>query len=722
MSHRRPRLDLRLGLCFGLGLLLAASSPVRAESPAEKIRPVPPPGVAVPDADRASLQGDLDALAGRIEGLREALKDRPKLLAFLPDVQIFHAAVDSALRYGEFFDLKEVEWARSLLKQGVERAEALDRGETPWNSAAGLVVRGYTSKIDGSIQPYGLVVPRSYRADSPHRFRLDVWCHGRGETLSELNFLRQRTTSIGEFAPADAFVLHPYGRFCNANKFAGEVDLFEALEDVKAHYPIDDDRLVMRGFSMGGAAAWQFATHFPSVWAAAAPGAGFAESADFLGVFRKGSTSTPPPWYEQTLWRLYDSTGYAANLFNLPTVAYSGEKDGQKQAADLMARTLAEESGLKGLQKLADDLAGQVLPEDGIDLVHVIGAGAGHKYTPEAKAEIDRRIDAIARKGRDPVPAEVDFTTYTLRYNESSWVRIDGLARHWERARVRARLRSWFDGSFSMIGDDRLGPDVHSENVTALTLTVPAGHAPFDPRKAFKARIDGDVVKVPKAGSDRSWTASFRKVDGRWTLAGPDDDGRLVKRHGLQGPIDDAFYDSFLMVRPTGPASNEQVGAWTQAELSRALDRWRRQFRGQARVKDDTDVTEADIASSNLVLWGDPSSNAVLAKVLDRLPVKWNADRVELAGESHDARTHAPTLIFPNPLNPRRYVVLNSGFTYGEFDDLNNARQTPKLPDFAVVDVTSPPTPREPRKIVQAGFFDEAWRPRAETHQPKSHP
>ena len=67
-------------------------------------------------------------------------------------------------------------------------------------------------------------------------------------------------------------MLHPYGRYCNANKFAGEIDLFEALDHVKKHYPIDEDRLVMRGFSMGGAACWQFAVHYPSMWAAAAPG------------------------------------------------------------------------------------------------------------------------------------------------------------------------------------------------------------------------------------------------------------------------------------------------------------------------------------------------------------------------------------------------------------------------------------------------------------------
>ena len=71
--------------------------------------------------------------------------------------------------------------------------------------------------------------------------------------------------------------------------------------------------------------------------------------------------------------------------------------------------------------------------------------------------------------------------------------------------------------------------------------------------------------------------------------------------------------------------------------------------------------------------------------------------------------THVPILIYPNPLNPKKYVVLNSGFTFREFDYLNNARQTPKLPDYAVIDITTPPDFRYPGKIALAGFFGEDW-------------
>jgi hypothetical protein len=53
--------------------------------------------------------------------------------------------------------------------------------------------------------------------------------------------------------------------------------------------------------------------------------------------------------------------------------------------------------------------------------------------------------------------------------------------------------------------------------------------------------------------------------------------------------------------------------------------------------------------------------------------------------------------------------VINSGFTYREYDYLNNARQVPKLPDFAVVDINVPMSSRAPGGIVGAGFFNERW-------------
>ena len=75
-----------------------------------------------------------------------------------------------------------------------------------------------------------------------------------------------------------------------------------------------------------------------------------------------------------------------------------------------------------------------------------------------------------------------------------------------------------------------------------------------------------------------------------------------------------------------------------------------------------------------------------------------------------DAQTHMPLLIHPNPLNRDRYVVLNSGPTHREAHDHTNSLQNPKLPDWAIVDLTTPPSAEAPGRVADADFFDEQWR------------
>lgn len=645
-------------------------APALAQQSANNVRRIPAPGIEIPAADRVELEGGIFRLGKDIDELREELKSKPELLELLPDVQIFHNAVRYALQHNEFFKPEDFKAAKWQIKQGLERAYNLRQGRAPWTAQTGLVVRGYVSEIDGSVQPYGLVVPESYQANSPHQYRLDVWFHGRNENLSEVNFIAERQKNAGQFTPPNAIVLHPYGRYCNANKFAGEVDLFEALAAVRKHYQIDENRISVRGFSMGGAATWHIAAHHAGMWVSAAPGAGFAETAEYVKA-----NLNDVPWYEQKLWHWYNATDYAANLFNCPTVAYSGEIDRQIQAANIMARELKAE---------------------GLELTHIIGPQTEHKYHPDAIKQINRRIDSIVAVGRNPLPRRVKFTTWTLRYNRMAWVQVDALGEHWQRARVEAEIRN------------NAPIQIMTENVTALTLQMEAGQCPLDNSRRPTVVIDKQEVAASPVLSDRSWLSRFHKVDGKWTLAEKSEEG-LSKRHGLQGPIDDAFMSSFVFVRPTGKAMNDKVSAWSASEMNRAVDQWRAMFRGEARIRDDTAINDADIADSNLILWGDPSSNAVLARIIAKLPIAWNAQTVKIGEQGFAASTHAPVMIYPNPLNPKRYIVVNSGFTFREAHHLTNAQQTPKLPDWAIVDLSVPASPYAPGRIAAAGFFGERW-------------
>ena len=651
------------------GLVAAAFADGAADNIPEKVRPVPQPGVEVPAADRTDLEKGLSDLGQAINDLK---KD-PKAAAYLPDVQIYHNAARYALQFNEFFNPNEIGAAKRLLQEGLQRAQQLKEGQTPWLTTPGPKALGYVSEVDGSVQPYGLYIPPSYTPNSAHRWRLDTWFHGRGETLSEVNFINGAARGGGPFVRPDTFTVQPYGRYNTANKLAGETDLFEAIADIKRRFKIDDNRIVIRGFSMGGAACWHFAAHFASDWAAAAPGAGFSETPDFLKVYQ--NESLKPSWWEVKLWQMYDCPEYTANFVNLPLVAYSGEIDSQKQAADLMSRALAKEN---------------------IPMVHIIGPKTAHAYHKDAIPLINERIDSIAAHGRTVVPRRVSVQTPTLKYNRQYWVTVDALGQHWEPSRVDAEI----------LNDHTV--QVKTKNVQALTLDMPSGYCPLAEGVATTVQIDGANVKVSPVFSDRSWTVHLHKADGSW-LAGELPAEGLRKAHNLQGPIDDAFMQSFMIVRPTGTPQNPGVSKWVDSELQHGISEWRRQMRGDARIKNDTDVTDADIAQHNLALWGDPGSNRILAKIADRLPIKWTADAVVVGGERYPASTHAPIFIFPNPLNPKKYVVLNSSFTYREYDYLNNAREVPKLPDWVVVDTTTPPNSRYPGKIVNANFFNERW-------------
>ena len=678
-----------------------ANAPAASPAQNRPAKQLPPPGVAIPDLERAELTAAVAELGKEIAVLKLA-KLGGGIGGLIPDVEIFYKAVDWALRYDEFYNVKEVATARELIKQGHARATALRDGKAPWTAQTGLVVRGYRSRIDGSVQPFGVVVPATWKGPADKAPRATwIWNHGRGETLSELSFIAGRMKSAGEFTPADTFVVHPYGRYCNATKFAGEVDVFEALDSAKKSYPVDNNRLVNAGFSMGGASAWHLGVHHSGLWAASHAGAGFAETAEYAGVFAAGKT--PPPWWEVILYRWYDATVCAANFSNHPMFAYHGSEDKQGQATQIMKR-FAEKEGVK--------------------IEEFIGPGVGHKYEAGTKKEIESKITASLPALPNP-RKRIRLTTHSLRGASLDWVQVNKLTRSWERADVDATL----DGETL---------DVKTRNVEAISFSgMKMTAEALDAAKTIT--LDGkkfsnptwQTIKKQKPGQGQDWKIdstqiSYVKKAGEWqksenltplfkisavgSAPTPARVPELAKLSYLSGPIDHAFMDSFIFVKPTAAPFSPALGEWTQRELAHATKQWRGIFRGDAPIVDDSKLTDEQIKNSHVVLWGDPSSNAVLKRIADKLPAKWTADGVEFGGKKYSAN-HVPVLIFPNPLNPSKYVVLNSGFTFSRpACSGTNSQQTPKLPDWAIVDITVPPDDKYPGKIVDAGFFDEQWK------------
>ncbi len=650
-----------------------------ADGPADNnpltVRAVPPPGIELSSEQTEVFHAGLAKLKKELDELKAGDPIRRELCEVIPH------AVQMTLDTGMFYSEKEISDAVELLAVAEGRAELLRQEAHPLRllgvpeenferrlDAPLPVVGGFRSRIDDSVQPFGLVLPANWSANSSKPLRLDVWLHGRGEKVSEAAFLQQRQRQLGEYTPADTVVLHPYGRYCNAFKFAGEIDVLEAIDRVRQLVPIDGTRITIRGFSMGGAGCWQLAVHYPDLWAAANPGAGFCETTEFLRVFQDEQIA--PADYQKSLLNWYDCPGWTNNLRNVPTFAYSGELDRQKQAADVMAAAFKER---------------------GLELPHTIGAGMAHKIDDDSKVKIEQLLSQALSPER-PASTRIDLTTYTLRYNQLKWLTIQGLEKHWQESRVQGE---W----------DARAIKLKTSKVTRMSLNFPEGSY------ADTLSIDGQSVSID--GLARTITLQKDSLNGRWSREGnvPADAAiTLSKRPGLQGPIDDAFMDRFAFVEPIAAqaATADAVATWAERELEHAQREWHRHFRGEARVLAAGEWADADL-DQNLVLFGQPNSNALLAKILDRLPIEWTSDELVVNGVSYPAQTHVPVLIYPNPLSPAHYVVLNSGFTYRQYAYLNNARQVPMLPDWAVVDITQPAGSVSPGKIVAAGFFDERW-------------
>jgi pimeloyl-ACP methyl ester carboxylesterase len=673
---------LALPFVFRSGALAVAqqgsAAPSAPASPAGRGAPAPaqfpPMGNDLTSEETSQLQAAVDRLAARVAALKQQYSTGP-LTDRVADVEVYLEAVRRPLKYGERLyagrGSTPAAYALQTINTGLERADALAGGKTPWMSESG--VRGFYSRLDGSAQPYILTMPDRYDPSAKGPYRLDIFLHGRDDTTLEQQFMTKSTTGYNSkpLGPGpDRFMLQPFSRYTNANRFAGEVDGLEAIESVAKAYPIDRNRLVMTGFSMGGASAWSYALHYTDRWAAVSAGAGFTETAVFL---RRELMRAPQSPIQQVLWHLYDSTDYAVNAFNVPIVAYSGEIDAQKQAADAMAAAMLEE---------------------GLTLEHLIGPNTAHMYEPGVRQKLQDRLDGFAAKGRNPAPAEIRFTTWTLRYNSMFWITVDAMGREWERARATAKV----DGDHITLT---------TTNVTALHLHFDRGLAPFAPGTKATLTIDGARVGLPPVTADRSLTAGLVKIGDAWK-SGDLPSAGLRKVHGLQGPIDDAFMEPFVIVRPTGTALTPSLGEWEQRQADYAISEWIHFFRGEPRVKKDTEISDTDIAANNLALFGDPSSNAIYRHIAAKLPIQWTHDGVVAGGQKYPA-TDAPVFVFPNPLNPKKYVVINSGFTF--HDQSNNDMQSPKLADWAIVDVSKPGNNYSylPLFVVEQGFFNEAW-------------
>lgn len=646
------------------GAAPAATAASRGGGQAKKA-PTPPPLTAKPE-ELVKIKARTEQIAARVRELR-AKRASPELVT---DVEVYAHAGRMLLEYPDMFTNQgAIDRAFTTLDQGLERARQLEAGQPEWLQGKRRI-HAYVSEIDGAVLPYGVTLPDDY--DPARPTRLYVWLHGRSNTMVETEFihgfLNRRGAGNPPVADHGQIQLDCFGRINGAGwHWAGERDVFESIAAVRKRFNIDEKRIIIRGFSQGGEGAWHISLHHPDRFAAAEIGAGT--------VSRTAEQRPDLKPYQLATLRIWENISeWALNVHNLPLAGHDGENDPGQLESSLRARRQLEREGYPSVGD-PDYLRSQGAPG-----LWMVSKETGHGTSPLVRQRLDAFLKEWGDKGRSS-PDHIRFLSYTTRYNRSHWVSLDGLARHYERAEIDARRRG--DGS---------AYEITTKNLTHLTLR--------ETERARTLTIDGQALAV-KAGPE---IALVRHGDA-WTVAPKGPVTELRKQHALQGPIDDAFLDPFLLVRPTGTPWNPAVHEQALRTLARFERMWGRFFRGHPFVKDDTDVTEADFAKYHVVLFGDPGSNRWLARLNGKLPFTWTRERVTLGGQSFGANEHYPALIYPNPLQPAKYVVLNTGLTIND-RGYNGDYGTPEWGDYAVVKVR--PGEALP-EAVTAGLFDERW-------------
>ncbi len=302
----------------------------------------------------------------------------------------------------------------------------------------------------------------------------------------------------------------------------------------------------------------------------------------------------------------------AGNLRNVPVRVYHGTAD--KNVNIRESRRMVEAMRAAGMEPVYTEL---------VDVGHTCWLG------PYSGTEL---YDWMARQVRVADPRRVSYRTGSLRHHRAYWVSVDAV------------LDPGMPASVDAFVPDAGQVLIHAESVGRLTLSLPASLVPPEAKPAFF------VNNQP---------AQALRVDGGWVVevAGEARSDRS-KRPGMSGPIQDVFYDPFVVVVPAGTSKDAPV--WREV-AGRALGWTERLVFKNVRVVSSDAVTPELMESLNLICFGDPTEDPWMREVAESLPVTWSGGRLRVGGEPGLENAAALVMIYPNPKNPDRYVVLCSG-------------------------------------------------------------
>ena len=563
----------------------------------------------------------------------------------------------------------DASWLGARTDELERMATAIEQGTDPYAGKVGVVHRAYRSSLDGNLQPYVLYVPPSARrAKKP--LPLVVVAHGLnhdpalalriafGEGPKEDEDRGYATRHLPALPDYGIFVLAPGGFRDAGQRTVGEADVLDALSHVRALYAIDERRIGITGYSLGGTVSFTLPLHYPSLFSAAAPLCGYPNLLSYGDV----RLTARVPYEDVMLARRY-IRNYAENGVHLPLHIVHGGRDTPQRSAVIADRY--RELGYSRLFQIEPLLAHNVW---------------------DTAYEKGKMLAWLRLRSRPERPEHVRLTTGELRYDRSYWLRLIARSREEEFVSIDAHYRP---------KERRF--EVKTSGVDAFAINLDG----FD---AQSARVDGRELELSAGSGERFF---MRGVEG-FSVATQEPDRSRKKRPHVAGPLDDVLRHRTLVVYGT-QLSDETETNRLVAEHWASHDSW---SGAHFPVLPDRDITEVELHGASLVLIGRPATNSLTARVAGSLPVTFEDGSLSFRGTKHAGSDVGISLIHPSPFAPDEYVVLHAGVSY---EGTLASRHLPRLvPDFAIYDAGVRALRGGEllgtRTVKDAGFFSDDWR------------
>ena len=555
--------------------------------------------------------------------------------------------------------------ARGVITQEIrEIVNAYSVGRDFVQHRVGKFIKAYRSEIDNSIQPYAVFIPKSYDPRKPYPLLVNL--HGKwGSTTKETFAIAYSQNTKPADDKFNIIRVWVFGRGNTSYHLLGENDVFRVMEEVKRDYNIDEKRVYLIGGSMGGHGTWFISVYHPDRFAAISPICGYCD-------YRSEEWSKDiEEWALPDAMTYYGLVLFAENYLHVPNFIHHGDKD--KSVSVEHSRSMS-----RRLQELGYQVRYKEWP------------GVGHAV-PVREKEV---IPWLMHYTLDKYPKRVVYKTNTLRYNHAYWVTIDQFIEANTVAKMEAEAKEG-----NMVS-------VSTENIQQFSLDL--GPQLFDNSLPVKLSIDNSPEVVINPRLPGRITVRKGLSLGQWSdFTGKQLSG-LHKRHGLQGTLLDVYASRFIYVYGSiGEEKETEINKRVAlAERDSVTGSGSGQMVGDFEVRKDQDVSEKDIATANLILIGRPSSNSVTKRIASELPIRIEGGQVCAQGR-HGSDDLLVRFIYPNPLNPDKYVVVH----YALNPDKLCARWGTgwELPDYMIFRMTKDEKGEDEEEYLEAGLFDGSW-------------